>query len=918
MKRLDRGAVVAVVAVVVVLAGLAVTTVLPKPTIAGWLGLAVVAVCLLALVQVTYAGVFSPVAVTFWSFVGVWVGFAPLLQIRDNRLPWPDLPLYQHYVTAQVIVLFAVVPFWAGHALTRSKARRPVSGRAEITIEKAIVVTAGATLLAAWCLPQTGGLLVRFTDRDALQAAIAAAGLRGGRDLALLGLLSTFPAAAAVVALLLCLICWRNRNWADLRARRVLAWATAVAVGLNLIYNNPLSANRFAAFSVLLAAGLAAIRLDRQRWRSAFSLAILLGLAVVYPLANSFRNVQSRADLRIGLDSYYTFDFDGFQQTVNTVFYAGFHGHTWGRHLISALLFWVPRSVWHDKAIPAGNAVAAARGYEFQNLALPFWAEIYLEFSLVGVLVVFFLYGRLTRRLDGALDRPVAGFRTTAAVLFAACQIGLLRGPLGAQIPFAGAAFVILIVSTLGWRGRPWGLTRAAPEPASERAPAERPRVAVLMDWWWPDSVGGAERSARSVARALADSAEVAVFVPAAVERTYQDGPITVHAVHRPFARAAHAGSRVRQGLELLTAWTMPAVAGRLARQIRDFGPDVVVAHNVSRTGPWLVRQVRTGRYRYVRVYHDLSDTCWRRSRLKGTTNCAKICASCGVKASIMRRATPAGAKAVCVSEFVRTDLTRAGLVPAEDAEVGYPLLPGAPALVPPRSADGDLVVGYLGRLSPVKGIEAAIRAVAAYQRTASRPVEMVLAGEGKAEYTDSIARFAAAESVRVELAGRMEVDEFCARVDVVLIPSTWLEPFGRVAVEIGIRGRPMLVSPVGGLPEAAALSAGPYAFADFQDPEAAARALTDLVAGKVEKPAEPTEARELTTAVSSIVDSLLDRDQLFPGGPDRLRPGGPDRLHAEGTDQLLPGGRDQLLPGGPGGLLAGGSDRAEDESKIP
>jgi glycosyltransferase involved in cell wall biosynthesis len=136
----------------------------------------------------------------------------------------------------------------------------------------------------------------------------------------------------------------------------------------------------------------------------------------------------------------------------------------------------------------------------------------------------------------------------------------------------------------------------------------------------------------------------------------------------------------------------------------------------------------------------------------------------------------------------------------------------------------------------------------------------MVLAGAGPPGYAETIARFAATESVTVELAGRMDVDAFCARVDVVLIPSTWMEPFGRVAVEIGMRGRPMLVSLVGGLPEAAALSPGPHAFADFQDPEAAAEALADLVSGKVEPAAEPTRAKALPEAVHAIVTGLLDR----------------------------------------------------------
>lgn len=470
--RPSRPAVVTLAVGVVLIAVLAATTVAVRPTVAGLLGLVVVATCLTALYHVTVSGSFAPVAVTFLAFVTVWVGFAPLLQIRDRRLPWPDQPLDRYYVTAQVILLLAVLAYLVGYTRRGTSRLRVKSPRFDITVEKAIVVTGLATVLAVVCLPRTGGVAVRFTDRDGLRNAIAQEGLTGGRDQAMLGLLSTLPAAVSLVALVLCLVCWRNGAYADQRARWILVAATSTAVCLNVVYNNPLSANRFASFSVLLAAALALLRFDRQWWRSLFSLGMLLGLAIIYPLFNLFRNERSRSNLRLGTDAYYTYDFDGFQQTVNAVNYVDEHGHTWGHHLMSALLVVIPRSWWEGKAIPAGNVVAANRGYDFQNLALPFWAEVFLEFTVVGVVVLFVVYGWLARRLDATMGASPAGLATTVTVMFAACQIGLLRGPLGAQIPFVGAAFAVLLVAVLGWRGRSWHLTRV-PE-IDPVAPTER------------------------------------------------------------------------------------------------------------------------------------------------------------------------------------------------------------------------------------------------------------------------------------------------------------------------------------------------------------------------------------------------------------------------------------------------------------
>ncbi len=42
------------------------------------------------------------------------------------------------------------------------------------------------------------------------------------------------------------------------------------------------------------------------------------------------------------------------------------------------------------------------------------------------------------------------------------------------------------------------------------------------------------------------------------------------------------------------------------------------------------------------------------------------------------------------------------------------------------------------------------------------------------------------------------------AKTKLLIVPSTWPEPFGRVVMEAGINGIPSIVSPLGGLPEAA------------------------------------------------------------------------------------------------------------------
>jgi glycosyltransferase involved in cell wall biosynthesis len=354
----------------------------------------------------------------------------------------------------------------------------------------------------------------------------------------------------------------------------------------------------------------------------------------------------------------------------------------------------------------------------------------------------------------------------------------------------------------------------------------------------------------------------VAIFVPAVADREYLDGPLTVFAVRRPFARRVHADTAVRRGIEFLTAWLLPTVAARLASKVEAFRPDVVLAHNVSRTGPWLVRWAKMKRAVFIRVYHDLSDTCWRRSRQKGGSNCVTVCGTCRLKIRIMRSVWPPEGIGVCVSKFVASELTRAELIEPRSTLIGYPISGSPPKWVKPDgTTDGKtLTLGFIGRVAPTKGIDDAIRVVASYTRRTGRPVSLLIAGDGQAGCVETLKRLAAAEAVDVHFAGYMDIDTFCGRVDAVLIPSTWLEPFGRAAVEVGVRNVPMLVSPLGGLPEAARSSGGKYALADFRNTEVAAACLADLLRGQVSQPVDSPGSEPSPGALEDTIELAVRR----------------------------------------------------------
>lgn len=183
----------------------------------------------------------------------------------------------------------------------------------------------------------------------------------------------------------------------DLRA------VIAAACLLLACFPTAMSRNMLASFY----AGLLIIMIDKSRKGRWFSLIILGGLVLVFPAVEAFRlitNLQNHSVFDLILSSFQTTylagHYDAHQMFISIQDYVSNYGLTWGRQLLGALLFFIPRSIWPGKPTGTGHTVFTALQHSFTNVSAPLVAESYVNFGVAGIILFAFVLGALLRILD--------------------------------------------------------------------------------------------------------------------------------------------------------------------------------------------------------------------------------------------------------------------------------------------------------------------------------------------------------------------------------------------------------------------------------------------------------------------------------------------------------------------------------------
>jgi len=331
-------------------------------------------------------------------------------------------------------------------------------------------------------------------------------------------------------------------------------------------------------------------------------------------------------------------------------------------------------------------------------------------------------------------------------------------------------------------------------------------KVAFVSTLYAPNESGGAERTVRVLAEGLVARGHQAVVISLAPDGVARDAELNgVRVYYVPLANLYWKQAEQARSAPARLLWQCidaynPVMGARVRRILQRERPSVLQTGNLQGFSVAVWRAAARLRIPLVQMLHDYYLACPNSCMFKGGVNCVRQCTACHVIGTARRRLSNLPQAVISLSRRVLQRLEQSGLFPQVPHKVVINGADNSCVVATPRGnklAGSPLVAGYLGRMENTKGIEVLLDAAALLPE---RQISVLLGGRGHEDYVNELRRKYPAPNIH--FLGFVKPAELFSRVDVLVVPSVWEEPLGRVIYEGFAHGVPAIVSNVGGMPE--------------------------------------------------------------------------------------------------------------------
>ena len=336
-------------------------------------------------------------------------------------------------------------------------------------------------------------------------------------------------------------------------------------------------------------------------------------------------------------------------------------------------------------------------------------------------------------------------------------------------------------------------------------------RILFVNTLYFPNQVGGAERSVRIMAEHLVEQGHDVFVLSIHHEEEFElktvDGVRVFYLPSQNLFYPHENGETPSwaKKVPVKAIWHAvnsydPRMVKKISRILQVANPDVVHTNNLTGFSTSVWTAVRQRGLPLVHTLRDYYLLCHRGTMYREQSNCPSQCWHCKPFSAVRQRMTRSVDAVVGISQFILDAHQKRGGFVAADVQAVIPNPYDGSSADPKHTGsalDQPLQVGFLGRLAPSKGLGVLMEAA---ESIPSDLLHVHVGGTGEDDYVGTLKK--GHPKTNVTFHGYVDPSTFLPSLDVLVVPSLWREPLGRVVFEAFAHGVPVIGADRGGIPE--------------------------------------------------------------------------------------------------------------------
>lgn len=324
-------------------------------------------------------------------------------------------------------------------------------------------------------------------------------------------------------------------------------------------------------------------------------------------------------------------------------------------------------------------------------------------------------------------------------------------------------------------------------------------KILIISEFYFPLRIGGAEVSTQLLAETLV-ALGVEVHICTSSKQNYDEIINGVH-IHR---RVQHnfywSYEKDEQPRWKKICWHLKEMynicnGAMISKLIDEIKPDIL--HSNVFTG-FSVSIWEIAWKKKIPIVHTLRDyylMCVRCALFNNGSRCIKHCSLCKYTSVLKKMMSQKVDCVVGISQYILQRHLEKGYFNGSSKKIVIPN--SVPAKPVNQVIKRKKVIGYLGRIHASKGIELLIKS---FLKLGLTDYTLEIAGDGDADYISFIKK--TYQNDKIRFIGRTDAYTFLTQISLLVVPSLWDEPFGRIIIEAQVCGCPVIASNRGGIPE--------------------------------------------------------------------------------------------------------------------